>query len=445
MRSKLLFLIVLILAMTALPVTVQANVAVNESFEDPSPASWSEWSSSASYGGTGTTTYHENDPCFPARTGEDCMETSGGEFAFSYQDFDTFVIGETYTLAAYFKDNEPTGSTGEAFLMFEYRDGPRGTDENKISTPIFETAIPNDGNWHLVQLADTVPSGTQLITICVGTGYGSASANYLYDDVWFDDYAPGGASNPQPVHNSKVQAPGTVDLKWENLSAQTCQVYWNDGNNDVNDINFQYHVGNNLGTKVYLIGTVANEDPNEVLNNIIAAAKNYYWRVDVGTIPGVAWKFSTINDAPEVDAGLKQAKWQDDLIIPSPVTFDLTPTVSDDGLPIPPGAVIYKWTATDPCNPGAVVFNPGGAVSTDPAPTATMTVAGDYIIDLEVSDGTIPPILPALSSTDWVKLRVHANATTGLEARYDCEEADAGPNIHDDYSGYARNPGQAAG
>ena len=60
MRSKLLFLIMLIVVLTALPATVfAANLARNAGFEDPSPAEWAEWSAWVSNGGDGTTNYHE--------------------------------------------------------------------------------------------------------------------------------------------------------------------------------------------------------------------------------------------------------------------------------------------------------------------------------------------------------------------------------------------------
>ncbi len=426
MRSKLLFLIMLIAVLTALSGTVcAANLAVNEGFEEPSPASWAEWSCSVSgsCSGDGTTNYRENDPC--ARTGDDCMEAVGDTYGFSYQDYATNAVGQDYTLAAYFKDVHPGGSAGPVQLTLEYRDmNPR--DGDAFYKELYEPTIPNDGQWHLVQLTYTTPANTELITICVGKG--GSEGTFLYDDVWFDTIPPGGAHNPQPPNNSKVQAPGLVDLKWENSTAQTCTVYWDNGSADVNDLNFQWHMGNT--SEVTLIGTVAGSDPNQILNNSVAADKNYHWRVDVGSLAGIVWNFSTINTAPDVDAGPKQAKWL--ASGGGSVTFPLAPTVSDDGLPIPPGALEYLWTKTG--GSGAVTFSPN---ATTKDATASMSVADDYELTLTVSDDGAPgPGDP----NDFVLIRVHANATTGLEARYDCEEGNAAAGIHDFYSGHAKNP-----
>ena len=86
------------------------------------------------------------------------------------------------------------------------------------------------------------------------------------------------------------------------------------------------------------------DDPNEVTGKIIADEKNYYWRVDNSGKAGPVWQFTTINQAPTVDAGLKQAKWL--ASGGGSVIFQLAPTVSDDGLPVPPGGLTYLWTKT---------------------------------------------------------------------------------------------------
>jgi len=66
---------------------------------------------------------------------------------------------------------------------------------NKIRTDKYETAIPNDNNWHLVEFtASQAPAGTELVTITVGKGGGSGT--YLYDDVWFAAFPPNGGPPP---------------------------------------------------------------------------------------------------------------------------------------------------------------------------------------------------------------------------------------------------------
>ena len=434
MRSKLLFLIMLILTMTALPGIVQAEQLVARS--------------------------------------EYTVESIRG--ADPYEQGTWFTTGDTApTVAALgfldLNDSTPGGADGDGLQEAHTVNLWLASDSSLVTSveiPAGTVATLNDGyRWV------TVTGGT--ITLEANTEYVVSSDTTGMIDDWFDaeavtldpyfigtndnttyGYSWGGAgtqpaggyagscyglvnissssgavSNPTPANGSSLPAPDTITLKWEHLGLGTSDVYWNAGNNDVNSINFQYHIDNTTG-KVIQIGFDV-DDPNEVTGVAIVVEKNYYWRVDNGGKVGPVWNFTTINQAPTVDAGLKQALW-----LPSgggSVTFDLAPAVTDDPLP-QPHILTYTWTATDPCNPGVVTFTPPGATtSNDPAPTASMSVAGDYIIDLEVSDGDD-------SGYDWVKLRVHANATTGLEARYDCEEVDTGTNIHDDYSGYDRNP-----
>jgi hypothetical protein len=420
MRSKLLFLMMLIFAMAALSGTVHANFYTDPGFEEGSgdlPDAWGEWSGY----GAGTYEYHINDAV--AKTGEDCMEVgspagASGDFQWLFIDIPDMSENTGYTAGGYFKDILSGGSIGKIQIAFEWW---ITRDEDKISYETMEFTIPNDGAWHWVEWTRTSPPGTLMIAPMIGIE-GNGECAYLLDDVVF---RAAGASNPQPAHNSKVQAPGTVDLKWENSTAETCTIYWNDGAPDVNDVNFQYHIDVPTG-KVTVIGTVLNDDPNQVLGKVVAAGRNYCWRVDVGSQGGGVWKFSTINDPPDVDAGPKQALWLDS--VPNPVTFQLAPTVTDDGLPVPPGALTYLWTKT--AGTGVVTFTPSAVVK---APTASMSVADDYELTLTVSDGGPTP------GSDTVKIRVHANGTTGLEGRYDMDEGVAAALVHDDFSGNLRH------
>ena len=247
MRSKLLFLIMLIAALTALPGTVQANMVVNEGYEldeDTSgyPDDWAEWSAAVSTGGDGATTYREAEGV--ARTGDDCMQASGSDFSFSYQDFepDTYTIGQDYTVSAYFKDIHPGGSTGQVRIIIEYRDIPRSAGDHKISIPEYTTPIPNDGNWHLVQFTSTIPDDTVLVTIGIGKATGGAGS-YLFDDVWYDNYPLMGVSSPNPADNAKVipTSAGAFQLSWNNSDPCTMDVFWNNGAADVNETNFTGH------------------------------------------------------------------------------------------------------------------------------------------------------------------------------------------------------------
>jgi len=107
------------------------------------------------------------------------------------------------------------------------------------------------------------------------------------------------------------------------------------------------------------------------------------------------------NIPPLVDAGLNQT-------ITLPAGTTLFGSVSDDGLPNPPGAVAVAWSKGS--GPGTVTFGNASAVST----TATFSVAGSYLLRLTANDG-------ALATTDSVQITVlpPANAAPVV---------DAGPN-----------------
>jgi hypothetical protein len=80
------------------------------------------------------------------------------------------------------------------------------------------------------------------------------------------------------------------------------------------------------------------------------------------------------NLAPGVDAG-------PDRTITLPADAPLDGTVSDDGLPSPPGAVTTAWGVAS--GPGAVTFADPGAIDT----RASFVVAGTYVLRLTAGDG----------------------------------------------------------
>jgi len=83
-----------------------------------------------------------------------------------------------------------------------------------------------------------------------------------------------------------------------------------------------------------------------------------------------------VNQPPSVNAGSNQT-------ITLPAAANLNGTVSDDGLPNPPGTVTVTWTMDS--GPGTVTFtNPAAAVT-----TATFSVAGTYVLRLTANDGAL--------------------------------------------------------
>ena len=80
------------------------------------------------------------------------------------------------------------------------------------------------------------------------------------------------------------------------------------------------------------------------------------------------------NQPPGVDAGPDQA-------VTLPAAASLDGTVTDDGLPNPPGAVTTTWSQVS--GPGTVTFANPNAVDT----TASFSGAGTYVLRLTANDG----------------------------------------------------------
>jgi hypothetical protein len=82
------------------------------------------------------------------------------------------------------------------------------------------------------------------------------------------------------------------------------------------------------------------------------------------------------NQAPTVSAGVDQE-------ITLPANASLDGTVSDDGLPNPPGSVTVTWSQVS--GPGTVIFANANAVDT----TANFSAAGEYVLRLTADDGQL--------------------------------------------------------
>ncbi len=80
------------------------------------------------------------------------------------------------------------------------------------------------------------------------------------------------------------------------------------------------------------------------------------------------------NAAPAVEAGPNQT-------ITTPASASLTATVSDDGLPIPPGALTLAWSQIS--GPGTVSFTTPDQAST----SASFSATGSYVLRLSAFDG----------------------------------------------------------
>ena len=118
-----------------------------------------------------------------------------------------------------------------------------------------------------------------------------------------------------------------------------------------------------------------------------------------------------VNQAPAVDAGPGQT-----ITLPAEALLD--GTVSDDGLPNPPGAVFTTWTVAS--GPGPVTFLDASAVDT----RAGFTTAGTYLLRLTANDS-------GLAASDSVQVTVQTAPPPGaatLERRIAAGDDDAEEN-----------------
>ena len=422
-----------ILALTALLGTARANLCVNESFEiddDSSdyPDNWGEWSAWISYEGDGSTTYHQDHNM--ARRGEACIEAFGTDYAFSFQDHDSVVEGKEYYLAAYLKDNYDGGSKLPVRLQLEYRDGPRDTGK-KFYTETYLATIPNDGQWHLVQMSYVTPATTELITITIGKGGGAGS--FLYDDVWFSDkpFSEGAATDPNPPDGDKSLLPDVDELSWTNpeqvtpAEIITCDVWFTNNFPEygkyADDPNFTNYADKIIDNEPVESVTLSALEP-EV--NILAD-ETYYWRVDCYDpnkiddpenypVIGFVWTFDTINRAPEVDAGYNQSAW----IEGTEAAVTLTGTITDDILPLYV-TTTYEWSKIS--GSGNMIPAGGDSLTGDVpedgiiSTAVTFDAADTYVVQLEGYD-------TLRTGTDTIKVYVYEESNNGnLVAHWDFE------------------------
>ena len=132
-------------------------------------------------------------------------------------------------------------------------------------------------------------------------------------------------------------------------------------------------------------GTVTFGNPNAVdTTATFSAAGTYVLRLTANDSALTAQDEVTVtvnpatggNTPPVVNAGADQA-------ITLPGSASLDGTVSDDGLPNPPGAVTTSWSRAS--GPGTVTFGNPNAVDT----TATFSAPGTYVLQLTANDGAL--------------------------------------------------------
>jgi K319-like protein len=131
----------------------------------------------------------------------------------------------------------------------------------------------------------------------------------------------------------------------------------------------------------------------QVLQQICAAVNGtWYASIDVpGSAPGNDQKVCLIHAFPASDPPSIPGSFEATLIAPPGIIgIVLTGTATDDGLPVPPGALTYTWSKVS--GPGTVQFGPNTLNS-----SAGFSAEGTYVLRLTVSDG-------ALTTTDDITI-----------------------------------------
>ena len=428
MRKAMFITLVLSLCMTV-NAFAATNLLTNGDFEDGPTGNinagipgWLTWGSSG---------WHHDDP---GRV----IDTKAIKFwwddAGVYQDF-TATPGATYTFSVEVLNSTlETLTEWNGLIKAEFYDSSIGTEVGdailELELDRYYSASDPVDEWFTIGGLVTAPANADIgrIVMLIVDWAPNPSGALNFDNASVVIGGAGTATDPEPEDGDSSLDPNSITrLKWQKpepfSSANDwhdilCDAYISDGSNDVNSLTFQYHVDNpGTGTVIKLL-TMA--DANSVSVSGLLADKTYLWRVDcydpnngnggVGDIftPGTLWSFDTINTAPTVDAGPKQAKWLPSSA-PIEASFQLVPTVDDDGLPNPPASLTYLWTDS---GPGTVTYNPAGGTTKNTE--ATMTTPGEYTLTLSVYDGQ-------KTTEDSVTLRVYANNYTGLVAKWELD------------------------
>ncbi len=301
--------------------------------------------------------------------------------------------------------NEPTGvsvnpANGHRFYsddggkrVYEVRPGPDGqfytADDVRtfFSTSAFQSSDPEDVTYHpgegVIYLADGV--NREVYKINPGpNGLFDGLPSAGGDDVvtHFDvqpivDDPEGLAVNTGSGNLYIAGKPDTIvqEITTTGVLVQTINI---GAANAKKTAGLGYGPGSTDASarRLYVVqrGIDNNSDPNENDGKL--------WEMTLPSSPG-----GPFNQAPVVNAGPDQA-----ITLPN-LTAALDGTVTDDGLPTPPGVVTTAWSQVS--GPVGVTFGNAAAVDT----TATFPGAGNYVLRLTADDGD-------LSTSDEVAVSV---------------------------------------
>jgi len=249
-------------------------------------------------------------------------------------------------------------------------------------------------------------TATRTVTVSSITGEGTlgiALAASTASDNAGNQAAAAGPSATFLVESTPPPPPAAPSgLSATSLSTVSISLSWTDTAN--NETGFKIErkpAGSSTWTEIATVGANVQGYSDSGLSQ----ATQYTYRVRATNRGGdSAWSNEAsattqgpANQAPSVSAGQNQS-----LALPN--AAQLNGSVSDDGLPQPPGAVTAAWSAVS--GPGTVTFGNASNAST----TASFGAAGTYVLRLTANDG-------AASASADVTIQVAAapvNTSPGL-------------------------------
>ncbi len=216
-------------------------------------------------------------------------------------------------------------------------------------------------------------AGTGRLLVFGGTTPGiSENANFVFNDAWLlDGLTWTRVSVPAPVPVGRFDATVAYSPSANRLIVASGH------NNKLGAPADLWALGDAMGS---LPAVALGQESATYAPEGLDPSATYFWRIvtrdDRGAWRGSpTWSF-TANRRPLVDAGAER------IVELPPGTVTLAGSVTDDGLPVG-GQLTMQWSMDS--GPAPVAFSGGQT----PAPTATFTAGGTYVLLLAASDGAL--------------------------------------------------------